>query len=104
MKIRKDDNVLVVSGKDKGKKGKVRQVLPDENKVIVEGAGIVKRHTKAGQNKAKQAGIVEKETPLAIAKVMLICKRCEKPARVGFREMADGKKVRFCHACNEVIE
>jgi len=104
MKIRQKDTVLVISGKDKGKRGKVRRVIPDENKVIVEGAGMIKRHMKAGQGKAKQAGIVEKEAPIDISKVMLICKRCDKPSRVGFRNVEDGKKVRFCHSCNEVIE
>ena len=104
MRIRKDDTVLVISGKDKGKRGKVRRVLPDENRVIVDGAGMVKRHMKAGQGKVKQAGIVEKEASIALSKVMLVCKRCDKASRIGFHTVEDGKKVRFCHSCNEVIE
>ncbi len=104
MKIRKEDTVLVVSGKDKGKKSKVRRVLPDENKVIVEGVAMMKRHTKAGRGKVKQGGIVDMEAAIDISKVMLICKRCDKPTRVGFHTVEDGKKVRFCHSCNEVIE
>ena len=104
MKIRKDDTVIVISGKDKGKRGKVRRVFPEENKVIVEGAGMIKRHMKAGQGKVKQAGIVEREAPIAVSRVMLICKRCDKPSRVGLRTIEDGKKVRFCHSCNEVID
>lgn len=104
MKIRKDDTVLVISGKDKGKRGKVRRVLPGENKVVVDGAGMIKRHMKAGQGKVKQAGIIDREAPIDISRVMLICKRCDKPTRVGFHTVEDGKKVRFCHSCNEVIE
>jgi large subunit ribosomal protein L24 len=104
MRIRKDDTVLVLSGKDKGKRGKVRRVLLDDNQVIVEGVGMIKRHTKAGQGKVKQAGIIEKEAPINVSRVMLVCKRCDKASRVGFHTVEDGKKVRFCRSCKEVIE
>jgi large subunit ribosomal protein L24 len=103
MKIRKNDNVLVIAGKDRGKKGKVRRALPREDKVIVEGVNMIKRHSKT-QGQARQAGIIELEAPLAVSKVMLICSKCNNPIRVGFRFLEDGKKARMCHACGEVID
>ncbi|MHB1004452.1 MAG: 50S ribosomal protein L24 [Chloroflexota bacterium] len=102
MKIRKDDTVLVIAGKNKGKTGKVHSVQPEKGTVVVSGVNIVKRHTKP-RGTARQAGIVEREAPLNVAKVMLVCTRCNKPTRVGVRALEDGSKVRYCHACNEVI-
>lgn len=102
MKITKGDNVLVIAGKDRGKTGKVRQVMPEDGQVLVHGVNIVKRHTKP-RGAARQAGIVEQEAPLAIAKVALLCARCSKPTRVGYRVLEDGSKVRVCRACHEVI-
>ena len=103
MKIRKNDTVLVIAGKDRGKKGKVRRALPKEDKIIVEGINMIKRHSKT-KGQAKQAGIIQLEAPLHVAKVMLLCNKCDKPARVGFRFLEDGKKARICHACSEVID
>lgn len=103
MKIRKNDTILVIAGKDKGKKGKIRRALPKEDKVIVEGLNMIKRHSRT-KGQARQAGIIELEAPLDIAKVMLICNKCNKPARVGFRFLDDGKKTRVCRACSEVID
>jgi large subunit ribosomal protein L24 len=103
MKIKKNDNVLVVAGKDKGKKGKVRFAFPKDNKVIVEGLNIVKKHARA-TGQAKQAGIIDREAPMAISKVMLLCDKCHKPARIGYRFLDDGKKVRFCKNCQEVVD
>jgi len=103
MKIRKNDTVLIIAGKDRGKKGKVRRALPKEDKVIVEGANMIKRHSKT-QGQARQAGIIELEAPLDVSKVMLICNKCNNPARVGFCFLEDGKKARICHACGEVID
>lgn len=102
MKIKKDDTVMVIAGKDKGKTGKVLRVSPDDGKVTVAGANMIKRHKKP-QGAVRQAGIIEREAPLNAAKVMLICTRCSKPTRVGYRLLEDGSKVRYCHACNEVI-
>ncbi|MCL4465644.1 MAG: 50S ribosomal protein L24 [Chloroflexi bacterium] len=102
MRITKNDAVLVIAGKDRGKTGKVRQVMPDEGKLIVEGVNIIKRHTKP-QGTARQAGIVEREAPLDIAKVMLVCARCSKPTRVGYKVLEDGSRVRVCRSCHEVI-
>jgi large subunit ribosomal protein L24 len=103
MKIRKNDNVLVITGKDKGKKGKVRFAYPKQDKLIVEGVNFIKKHSKA-RGAVRQAGIIDLEAPLNISNVMFVCAKCGKPARVGFKKLEDGRKVRFCHACGEVIE
>jgi large subunit ribosomal protein L24 len=103
MKIRKNDTVLIIAGKDKGKKGKIRRALPKEEKVLVEGLNVIKRHSKT-KGQARQAGIIELEAPLKVSKVMLICTKCTKPARVGYRLLEDGKKARVCRACSEVID
>ncbi len=103
MKIKKNDNVLVIAGKDRGKKGKVRFVYPREDKVIVEGANFIKKHTRA-RGQAKQAGIVEREAPLDASNVMLICSKCNKTVRVAYRFLEDGKKVRYCKLCQEVLD
>jgi large subunit ribosomal protein L24 len=103
MKIKKDDTVLVVTGKDKGKKGKVRFAYPDDNKIMVEGVNMVKKHTKA-KAQVRQAGIIEREAPISVSDVMLLCSKCNKPARVGYRILQDGRKARFCRACGEVVE
>jgi large subunit ribosomal protein L24 len=103
MKIKKDDNVLVIAGKDKGKKGKVRFAYPDEKRVMVEGVSMIKKHSKA-KSQVKQAGIIEREALISVDDVMLLCGKCNKPTRVGYRMLQDGRKVRICRACNEVIE
>jgi large subunit ribosomal protein L24 len=103
MKIRKNDTVIVLSGKDKGKRGKVRRALPKEDRVIVEGLNMIKRHSRA-RRAARQAGIIELEAPIHVSNVMLLCNKCGKPTRIGFRFLDDGKKVRICHFCGEVID
>lgn len=103
MKVRKNDIVLVITGKDKGKKGKVRRALPKENKVIVEGINMIKRHSRA-RGAARQAGIIELEAPLRVSNVMLLCSKCNRPARIGFRFLDDGKKARVCRSCYEIID
>jgi len=102
MKVRKNDTVLVIAGKDRGTKGKVRQVLPNENKVVVEGVNMVKRHMRP-QGAARQAGIIEREAPIHDSKVMLLCTKCDRPTRISFRFLEDGTKVRICRHCEEVI-
>ena len=103
MKIRKNDTVLVTTGKDKGKKGKVRFAYPKDNHIIVEGINFIKKHSKA-RGQVRQAGIIELEAPLSVSNVMLLCNKCNKPARVGYRFLEDGRKVRFCRVCKEVID
>jgi large subunit ribosomal protein L24 len=103
MKIRRNDTVVIIAGKDRGKKGKVRHAWPEKERVIVEGANMIKRHSRAGRA-ARQAGIIELEAPIHVSNVMLVCEKCGKPTRVSFRFLADGKKVRICSSCKEVID
>jgi len=103
MKIRKNDTVLVIAGKDKGKKGKVRFVYPKDERLLVDGINFIKRHTRA-RGAARQAGIVEMEAPIHMSNVMLLCSKCNHPTRIGFRFLADGKKVRVCRSCGEVVD
>ena len=103
MKIRKNDNVLVISGKDRGKKGKVRFVYPRKKEVLVEGVNFIKTHSRAGAQ-VRQAGIIEREAPINQSSVMLVCNRCNRPVRIGFRKLADGRKVRICRSCEEVVD
>jgi large subunit ribosomal protein L24 len=103
LKIRKNDTVLVITGKDRGKKGKVRFAYPEKERVLVEGINFVKRHTRA-RGQARQAGIIEREAPIHVSNVMLLCSRCNHPTRVGSRLLEDGRKVRICRACREVID
>jgi large subunit ribosomal protein L24 len=103
MKVKRNDTVLVIAGKDKGKKGKVRFAFPKENKVIVEGVNMIKRHSRA-RRAVRQAGIIELEAPIHVSNVMLICNKCGKPSRTGFRFLPEGRKVRVCKSCQEVID
>jgi len=97
MGIKKGDTVIVLSGKNKGKKGKVIKVLPDKGKVVVEGVGIVKKHQKPTRN--FQGGIIEKPLPIFSSKVMLVCPRCSKPTRI---RRKDGSRV--CCKCDEIMD
>jgi large subunit ribosomal protein L24 len=103
MKIRKEDNVLVIAGKDKGKKGKVRFAYPKQNRVLIEGVNMIKTHSRARQQ-VRQAGLIEREAPIDTSNVMLVCTRCNKPVRVGFKILDDGRKVRICRSCKEAID
>jgi len=103
MKIRKNDSVIIIAGKDRGKKGKVRRTFHKEDRVIVEGLNMIKRHSRA-RRAARQAGIIELEAPIHVSNVMLLCDKCAKPTRVSFDFLADGKKVRICNSCGEVID
>ena len=103
MKIRKNDTVLVIAGKDKGKTGKVRFAYPKEEQLIVESINFIKRHIRA-RGRVRQAGIIQLEAPIPVSNVMLLCSRCNHPTRVGFRFLEDGRKIRFCRRCSEVID
>ena len=103
MKLRRDDNVLVTKGRDRGKQGRVTQTFPKEGKVIVEGVNVVMRHTKP-TGTLRQAGIIQKELPVPAANLVLICTLCNLPTRIGRRILADGTKARVCIGCKEVIE
>ena len=95
MAIRRGDRVVVLSGKDKGKKGKVIQALPQQGRVKVEGVNIIKKHAKPTQ-KIPQGGIREMEAPLSVSKVMFLCPACHKPTRIAKKLSADGRRVRSC--------
>ena len=103
MNIRKNDTVLVIAGKDVGKKGKVRFAYPKDERLLVEGINLIKRHTRA-RGTVRQAGIIEREEPIHVSNVMLLCNRCNHPTRIGFRYLQDGRKVRICRSCGEVID
>jgi large subunit ribosomal protein L24 len=102
LSIKKNDNVLVVTGKEKGKKGRVISVDPTRDKILIERINIIKRHMKPSKKYA-QGGIIEKEAPLNISNVMLVCSKCGKPTRIGNTILSDGKKARTCKKCKEVI-
>ena len=103
MKIRKGDTVLVIAGKDRGKKGKVRYAYPKENKVLVDGVNMIKRHSRA-QGIVRQAGIIEREAPIHVSNLMFLCSKCNHPTRIGSSFLGDEKKVRICRSCQEVID
>lgn len=102
--IRKNDNVVVTTGKDRGKRGRVVRVVPDTNRVIVEGVNVIKRHTKANPQRNVKGGVVEREAPLHASNVQLVCPECGKPTRIGRKILGDGRKVRVCRKCEGVVD
>jgi large subunit ribosomal protein L24 len=102
LSVKKNDTILVVTGKEKGKKGRVISVNPAKSKILIEKINIIKRHMKPSK-KYSQGGIIEKEAPLHISNVMLVCSKCGKPTRIGNTILSDGKKVRVCKKCKEVL-
>lgn len=100
-KIRTGDEVLVTTGRNKGQQGTVRKNLINEDRVVIEGVNIVKKHIKRGR--ARQAGIVEVEAPLHVSNVMLICPTCKEPTRVGVRRNGEGANERYCKKCDATI-
>jgi len=101
-KIRREDTVLVIKGKERGKTGVVRQVMPRQRRVIVTGVNIVKRHMRPQAE--RPGGIIEKEAPIHVSNLMIICKSCNKTTRVGLRFRKDGGKVRFCRHCDQPLD
>jgi len=102
MRIRKNDMVLVISGNQKGKKGKVLKVFPKTEKIIVEGVRLIKRHSKPTQKNPK-GGIIEKEASINVSNVMVICSKCNTATRVGIKILEDRRKTRVCKNCGEMI-
>lgn len=98
LKIRKDDKIIVLAGKDKGKKGKVLRTLPKEGRVVVESVAMIKRHTRPTRT-SPQGGIVEKEDTIHVSNVQLVCPNCGQSTRVGHRETEEGNRVRVCKKC-----
>lgn len=101
-RLKKGDTVVVISGKDKGKKGKILQIDSEARKVLVEKVNLVKRHLKP--TRESKGGIVDQENRLHLSKVMLLCPLCDKPARIGIRQLDEGQRLRFCRKCSEVID
>ncbi|CEP68034.1 Ribosomal protein L24 [Moorella glycerini] len=101
--VKKGDLVMVITGKDAGKKGKVLSVDRAKGRVVVEGVNVVKRHTRPTP-RMPQGGIIEKEAPVASSNVMLFCNKCNRPTRIGKQFLADGTKTRVCKKCGEVID
>src|SRR4029450_7132698 len=97
--IRRNDNVVVLTGKDRGKRGRVLKVVPSTNRVIVEGVNFIKRHTKPNPQRQIKGGVVEREASLHASNVQLVCPECSKPTRLGRRILGDGRKVRNCREC-----
>jgi large subunit ribosomal protein L24 len=104
MKIRKGDTVEIIRGDDRGSRGNVHRVLPDLKRVVVSGVNMIKKHQRRTGDVRTQVGIIEREAPVAVSNVALVCPRCNKPTRVGYLVSEDGTKVRVCRKCDETIE
>ena len=104
MSIRKNDQVIVRAGKDRGKKGRVLKVLPEKNRVVVEGVNVIKRHTKPNPQRQVKGGVVEREASLHASNVQMVCPDCGKPTRLGRKILGDGRKVRICRKCEGVVD
>jgi large subunit ribosomal protein L24 len=103
VQIRKNDSVMVIAGKERGKTGKVLRVVTDKDAVIVERLNIVKRHTKP-RGPQQSGGIIEKEAAIHASNIMIMCDNCNAPVRMGRKILADGKKIRICRRCQEALE
>jgi large subunit ribosomal protein L24 len=101
--VRRGDNVGVIAGRERGKRGKVLRVLPEKGRILVEHLNMIKKHQRPTQ-KLRQGGIIEREGPLALSNVLVICPRCDKPSRTGTKILTDGRKVRSCRRCGESVD
>ena len=104
IQIRKNDQVKVTAGKDLNKTGRVLSVLRDKGRVVVEGVSFLKRHTRPNPQRQIKGGIVEREAPIHVSNVMIVCGACGKATRIGHNVLADGKKVRICRSCNSSLD
>jgi large subunit ribosomal protein L24 len=102
--IKKNDTVYVLSGKDRGKTGKVLRVFLDTERAIVEGLNNIYKHTRPNPQKNVKGGILPKESPIHVSNLMVVCKRCGKHSRIGISTTQDGRKVRVCRECNELLD
>lgn len=98
--VKKNDQVLVTTGKDRGARGRVLRVLAEKGKAIVERVNMIKRHTRPNPNKGIQGGILEREAPIQVSNLMVICPECGKPSRLGRKRLEDGRGVRVCKSCS----
>lgn len=101
--LKKNDSILVITGKEKGKRGRVLSVYPLKNSLLIEKINMIKKHMKPSR-KYTQGGIIEKEAPINISNVMLVCPKCNKPTRISSTSLQGGKKVRVCKKCREVMD
>ncbi len=101
--VKKDDRVMVLTGKDRGKTGIVLKAIPENNRVIVEGINMIKKHQRP-QGMDQQGGIIEMEAPVHVSNVMLVCPSCKEASRTGKKILEDGTKVRYCKKCNQTID
>ena len=104
MRIRKNDTVIVRTGKDRGKRGRVLRVIAEKNRLVVEGVNMIKRHTRPNPQKNIKGGIVEREASLHASNVQLVCPECNTMTRIGRRVLTDGRKVRICRKCDGVVD
>ena len=102
MKVKKGDTVVVISGNDRGKSGKVLKIDPASSRIIVEGVNFIKKATRPSQ-RSQKGGVVEKEAPISVSNVLVFCPKCSKGVRVGRKALKDGRRVRFCRACGEMF-
>jgi large subunit ribosomal protein L24 len=104
IRLRKNDTVEVLSGRDAGKRGKVLRVIPEKNRVIVQGVGFVKRHTRPNPQKNIKGGIAEREAPIHASNVMVLCSECGERTRIGAKRLEDGRKIRVCRKCEGALD
>ena len=102
--IKKNDSVIVITGRDRGKRGRVLRVVPAKDRVIVEGVNFIKRHTRPNPQRNVKGGIVEREAPLAASNVQLVCPECGAQTRIGRKQLDDGRRVRYCVKCKGVVD
>jgi large subunit ribosomal protein L24 len=100
--VKKNDTVMVTTGKDKGKTGKVLRINSKKDRIVVEKVNVIKRHVKPSQK--SKGGIMERESPIHVSNVMIYCQKCSKPVRVGTKVLEDGKKMRYCKKCEEGLD
>ena len=101
--VRRGDTVAVIAGRERGKRGKVLRVMPVAGRVVVEKVNMMKKHQRPTQ-KLRQGGIIEREGPLALSNVLVVCPRCDKPSRTGVKILTDGRKARTCRRCGESVD
>ncbi|MBN1356446.1 50S ribosomal protein L24 [bacterium] len=101
--VRKNDQVVVTAGRELGKKGKVLKVFPKKEQVVVEGLNFIKKAQRPTQ-RSQKGGIIEKESPIHVSNVMVVCSRCSQPTRTGRSQLQDGKRVRICKKCGEILD
>ena len=102
--VRRNDTVIVIAGKDRGKRGRVLKLLPERNRVVVEGVNFIKRHTRPNPSRNIKGGVVEREASLHASNLQLVCPECGAQTRVGRRLLGDGRKVRICRKCDGVVD